>query len=300
MADITAIILTKDEEKNIERCLRSIEKLAVRRIVVDSGSTDRTIPIARSLGAEVLVHPFENYARQFNWGIDNGGIQSKWILRIDADEAFPPELCAAVERALAEHADDDVNGIMLSANLFFMGRKLAHGKQKKRKIMIFRTGFGRIEDRQMDEHTMVDGGRVIELAEKFDHYDFKDLTNWLSKMNWYATREMQDYFATMDALQANSAVAGRQIAGLRKKKFGLYYRMPMFIRCWMLFIYQYIFRGGFLDGVEGFLYYWLYNCWYRMIVDAKILEQKKNPQPLTVAGPLGKADIDAAKKAARQ
>lgn len=296
MADITAIILTKDEEKNIERCLRSIETLATRRVVIDSGSTDNTIAIARRLGAEVYVHPFENYARQFNWGIDSCDIHTDWILRIDADEAFPPQLCAAVEKAISDPANSDVHGIMLSANLFFMGRMLRHGKQKKRKVMLFRTGFGRIEDRQMDEHTLVEGGRILALEERFDHYDFKDLTTYIAKMNWYATREMQDYYAVQEALKTDSS--GKQIAGLRKKKFGLYYRMPMFIRCWMLFIYQYIFRGGFLDGVEGFLYYWLYHCWYRMIVDAKILEQKKNPQPLVLAGPLGSADIEAARKAA--
>ena len=76
MADVTAIILTKDEAKNIERCLRSIEGFASRRLVIDSGSTDDTVAIARSLGAEVRVHPFENYARQFNWGVDCCDIQT--------------------------------------------------------------------------------------------------------------------------------------------------------------------------------------------------------------------------------
>ena len=70
MADVTAIILTKDEEKNLPDCLNSIRSFARRAVVIDSGSTDRTCEIAREMGAEVLVHPFENYARQFNWGVD--------------------------------------------------------------------------------------------------------------------------------------------------------------------------------------------------------------------------------------
>ena len=163
MADITAIILTKDEQSNIERCLRSIEKFAVRRIVVDSGSTDNTVALARSLGAEVYVHPFENYARQFNWAIDSCNISTAWTLRLDADECFPEALCAELEKLLARHASDDVNGITMEANFFFLGRHIRHGGPKKRKTMIFRTGFGRIEDRRMDEHTLVDGEDVYDL-----------------------------------------------------------------------------------------------------------------------------------------
>ena len=85
MADLAAIILTKNEERNIRRCLESIRGFAARCIVVDSGSTDATVRIARELGAEVLVHPFENYARQFNWALENAGIENRWVLRLDAD-----------------------------------------------------------------------------------------------------------------------------------------------------------------------------------------------------------------------
>ena len=93
MVDLTAIILTKNEEANIEACIRSIQQFAKRIVVVDSGSTDRTADIAKSYGADVYVHPFENYARQFNWGIENTNIHTKWILRLDADERFTPALC---------------------------------------------------------------------------------------------------------------------------------------------------------------------------------------------------------------
>ena len=71
MADITVITLTKDEARNIERCVSSVAGFAARHIIIDSGSMDDTCEIARRLGAEVHVHPFENYARQFNWGLDN-------------------------------------------------------------------------------------------------------------------------------------------------------------------------------------------------------------------------------------
>ena len=91
MADITAVILTRNEEKNIVRCLTSVRGLCSRMVVVDSGSTDDTVALAKANGAEVYFHDFEYYARQFNWGLDNCGIDTKWVIRIDADEQFPPE-----------------------------------------------------------------------------------------------------------------------------------------------------------------------------------------------------------------
>lgn len=294
MADVAAIILTKNEERNIERCLRSIEGFAARRIVVDSGSTDATISIARRLGAEVYVHAFENYARQFNWGLENTGIKNRWVLRLDADEAFPAELCSKLERILDEHAEDDVNGVLMESNFYFLGRLIRHGGPKKRKIMIFRRGFGRIEDRRMDEHTVVDGGRVLELTDRFDHYDFKDLDSWIAKMNWYATREMQDYFESLNG--EGEAMSEKRLAALRKKKFGFYYCLPLFFRCLLLFVYNYVFRLGFLDGKEGFIYHWMYQRWYRTLVDAKIYEQMKFPKPFAATGALGEVDLDGARR----
>ena len=296
MADLAAIILTKNEERNIRRCLESMRGFAQRCIVVDSGSTDATVRIARELGAEVLVHPFENYARQFNWALENAGITNQWVLRLDADEAFPAALCARLEALLAEEEKGDVNGVLMESNFYFLGKLIRHGGPKKRKIMIFRRGFGRIEDRRMDEHTVVDG-RVVEVSERFDHYDFKDLDSWISKMNWYATREMQDYFESLEG--AGEAMSEKRLAALRKKKFGFYYRLPLFLRCWMLFVYNYIFRLGFLDGREGFVYHWMYQRWYRTLVDAKIYEQMKFPKPFAATGALGETDLDGARRDAQ-
>ncbi|MBQ6595163.1 MAG: glycosyltransferase family 2 protein [Clostridia bacterium] len=301
MADVTAIILTKDEERNIERCLRSVENFAARRVVVDSGSTDRTVELARSLGAEVLVHPFENYARQFNWGVEAAGVTTKWVLRLDADECFPDTLCRRLEKLLAEHAEDDVNGLLMESNFYFLGRKIRFGGPKKRKIMIYRAGFGSIEDRRMDEHTVVEGGRVLEVGERFDHYDFKDLTSWVAKLNWYATREMQDYIEYAEGIhtrQSGDWVGDRKLNSTRRGKFGFYYRLPMFWRCWMLTVYNYIFRLGFLDGKEGFVYHWMYQRWYRTLVDAKILEYRKDPKPFEATGALGAADVEGARRRA--
>ena len=274
MADVTMIVLTKNEEINLPDCLESVKDFAARVVVVDSGSTDRTIEIAKAYGADVYVHTFENYARQFNWGIDNTNIKTKWSFRLDADERLTPELCKELEELMEKHADDDVNGVTMEAWLYFMGKKIKHGCRNKRKLMLFKTGIGRIEDRKMDEHTILSHGESVYAKNRFIHYDFKDMTHWISKLNWYATREMQDYYHFKDGkayeLQNKQDVT---ISRTRKRKFGFYYRFPMFLRSWLLFIYYYIFRLGFLDGKEGFVYNYMYHRFYRTLVDAKILEQ---------------------------
>ena len=151
MADITAIILTKNEEKNLPDCLRSIKGFCSRAVVVDCGSTDRTVEIAKEMGADVYFHEFEYYARQFNWGIDNCDIKTEWTMRLDADERVTPEVVKECEALIAE---GKVNGITMEATYFFMGRAIDHGISKKRKLMLFRTGIGRIEDRRRDAHTV--------------------------------------------------------------------------------------------------------------------------------------------------
>ena len=286
MADVTVIILTKNEEINLPDCLDSVRDFASRVVVVDSDSTDRTAEIARGYGAEVLVHPFETHARQFNWGLDNANITTKWTFRLDADERLTPELCAELEILMAEHDADDVNGVTMEAWLYFMEKKICYGCHNKRKLMLFKTGVGRSEERMIDEHTVLSHGVSVYAKNRFIHYDFKDMTHWVNKMNWYATREMQDYFDFKDGKSSEIQGHDGVVTAQRKKKFGFYYRFPLFIRCWLLFIYNYVFRLGFLDGKEGFVYHWMYHRWYRTLVDAKILERNIINREFEKAGDL--------------
>lgn len=284
MANLTAIILTKNEEQNIVKCINSIKGFASRIIVIDSGSTDNTVSLAKQLGADVYFHPFENYARQFNWGIDNTGITTKWTLRLDADERFTDALCKELEKKMLEHEEDDVNGFVLEAWLFFMGKKLKFGGSRKKKLMVFKTGIGRIEDRKMDEHTILSTGRIETIKEKFLHYDFKDLSTYVKKLNWYATREMQDYFE--DRFSDKHFDGGNHEINSTRRKKSKYYKAPMFLRCWLYYFYCLILKGNFLNGREGMIYSFLYHFYYRWLVDAKIYEQKKHPKPFEETGDL--------------
>jgi glycosyltransferase involved in cell wall biosynthesis len=271
MEDITAIILTKNEEKNIKECLLSIKGFVQRSLVIDCGSTDSTREIAQEFGAEVLIHPFEYYARQFNWGIANGNIKTTWILRLDADERFTPELNEEVSKILSKNTGNDVNGITVEADYYFLVRCIKHGLRKKRKMMLFKYGIGEIEDRRRDAHSILHSGCSVSAKHRFLHYDFKDISAYIDRYNWYATKEMEDYLFTtseLSGIQNSDNLIKKQ----RKKKYGIYYKAPMFLRAQLWFVYNYIFRFGFLDGKEGFLFHYFECYWYRMLVDAKILE----------------------------
>ena len=285
MTDVTAVILTKNEEKNLIDCLESLKGFAKRTVVVDCGSEDGTCSIAEQYGADVYFHTFENYSKQFNWALDNTDITTKWTYRLDADERLTPALKEELAALALEHADDDINGFSTEAWLVFLGRVLKHGAANKRRIVMFKTGIGRIEDRRMDEHTVLSEGKSVSCKERFIHEDFKDMTHWINKMNWYATREMQDYFEFKEGKSAEIE-NDRYVAETRRKKFGFYYKLPMFSRSWFLFVYYYIFKGGFLDGRPGYIFNYMYHRWYRNLVDTKIYEQMLNPKPFEETGDL--------------
>lgn len=278
MQDLTAIVLTRNEEKNIGECLDSIAGFARRIVVVDCGSADATVEIARSKGAEVVQHPFRYYADQMNWALDNTGIDTEWVLRLDADERMTPEAVAECLPLMDTPRADGVGGITMEATYYFLGRPILHGLRKKRKMMIFRNGWGRMEDRRRDPYSLLTEGRNVSIKSRFLHYDFKDLSSYIRRYNWYAARELMDYLEGRRLAGAGEGRLDRRLEAQRKKKFGVYYRAPRFIRCWLWFVYNYVFRLGFLDGREGFLYHYFECMWYRMLVDARILEFEKTGQ----------------------
>ena len=108
MLDIACVILTKDEELHMERCILSARKVCSDVWVVDSYSTDRTCEIAERLGAHVVQHSFSYQAEQFNWALDNVDVKTKWVYRIDADEEVTPELAAEIIENCHKHHDEQL------------------------------------------------------------------------------------------------------------------------------------------------------------------------------------------------
>lgn len=277
---IAAIILTKNEEKHIARCINSLKGICNEVFIIDSLSTDRTCEIAEELGAKVYKNPWKNYATQFNYGVYQCPIQSEWIWRIDADEFLEGNIGIAVKNALS-NCSADVNGIYVRKRIDFMGKPLLHGGwYPSYHLKVFRRGHGDCENRWMDEHIRIFDGTTITIEEGNQvDANLNDLTWWTEKHNGYATREMVDMLMMEYRMDAKAQEVTPKFFGTeeqRKRWLKIkYIKTPLFIRPFINFFLRYILKRGFLDGKEGFLWHILQGFWYRMLVDAKIFEIKK-------------------------
>lgn len=277
---IAAIILTKNEEKHIARCIKSLTGICNEIFVIDSLSTDRTCEIAEELGAKVYKNPWKNYATQFNYGVYQCPIQSEWIWRIDADEFLEGNIGIAVKNILS-NCPTNVNGVYVRKRIDFMGKPLLHGGwYPSYHLKIFRKGHGNCENRWMDEHIRIFDGTTITIEEGNQvDANLNDLTWWTEKHNGYATREMVDMLMMEYGMDAKAQEVTPKFFGTeeqRKRWLKIkYIKTPLFIRPFINFFLRYILKRGFLDGKEGFLWHILQGFWYRMLVDAKIFEIKK-------------------------
>ncbi len=276
MSDLTIIILTKNEEQNLKKCIDSFRGIAKRIVVVDSFSTDNTAALAKELGADVYEHKFENHAAQFNWALDNINLSTTWVAKVDADEEFTPELSQEIEEKL-DKLPVNVNGVILRRRVYFMGRWLKHGgKYPELLLRIFRVGHGMSEMKMMDEHLIVTDGDVLTFKNDFSDNNQKSLEWWIGKHNWYSNKEVLDrQMKTESAESVEDTAASAQAKIKRFVKNHGYYSLPKFFRAHLYFIYRYYIRLGFLDGKEGKIYTFLQAYWYRYLVDAKLYECEK-------------------------
>ncbi|MBZ0312022.1 glycosyltransferase family 2 protein [Clostridium butyricum] len=279
MLSLTTIILTKNEENNIEKCIRSLDGLAERIIVVDSFSDDNTKDLALSLNADVYENKFISHSNQFNWALKNCNITSEWIFRIDADEEMTAELVEEFKEKIPQ-ITEGINGVFLRRRRYFMGRWIKHGDVYPEKVMrLFRTGTAESEDRTMDEHIVLKFGDAIEFESDFEDKDTKDLTFWINKHNWYSNKESAEFIKIYTEQSSNNKlhgkILGNQCERRRWLKNKIYYKIPLFVRPIFYFIYRYFFKLGFLDGKEGLIYHVLQAFWYRFLVDSKIYESYK-------------------------
>lgn len=278
--DLTVIILTHNEARHIARAITSVRDIARRVVVVDSYSTDHTAGIAERAGATVLRNRWVNYARQFQWGMDNARIDTAWTMRLDADEIVEPDLAAEIRERLPA-LPADVAGINLHRKHIFMDRWIKHGgRYPLTMLRLWRTGRGRIENRWMDEHMIVWGGRAISFRGGFADHNLNDLTFFTEKHNRYATREAIDVLNRKYGLfAADGAIAvgasSLQVSVKRRLKQSLYNRAPFWLGPLAYFLYRYIFQRGFLDGRPGLIYHVLQGFWYRFLVAARVVEYER-------------------------
>ena len=269
---LSIVILTYDEELNLPTTLNSLKDLGIPVFVVNSGSQDRTAEIARGAGCTVVEHAFSTHAKQLNWALDNLPIESDWVMRLDADERLTPELVAEL-RAKLQVLPRDVTGLMIKRRVYFWGQWIKHGGYYPTWLLrAWRRGMARCEDRDMDEHMLVDRGRILRLDHDFIDENHKGLGFWVDKHNRYADKEVAALSRAIAIARGSSA--GAATARKRFLKNHVYSRAPRYLRAFLYWAYRYIVRLGFLDGRAGFVFHFMQGFWYRLLVDAKLTESE--------------------------
>jgi glycosyltransferase involved in cell wall biosynthesis len=273
--NLSVVIITVNEEANLSRTLASVKPLVAdgkgEIIVVDSGSTDRTVEIAKSFGAKVFVEEWKGYAAQKNSAIDQA--KGDWILSLDADEELSSDLAAEITAALTDQSVRENNqgvpdcatdrlqailqvqrdsgiplnrftfGYWLGRNNFFLGRWIKHGGfWPDPKMRLFRRGAGRFEDRSVHEDVRLEGPEGT-LDNALIHHSYPTLSDYIDHMNRY------------------SSLGAEMVAAKGRVRFSF---VNIVLRPMFSFIYNYFFRLGFLDGREGLLlhlYHGVYVSW---------------------------------------
>ncbi len=261
---------------HIRRCLENVNRIARKVYVIDCFSTDGTQEIARELGAEVVEHKWPgNQAEQFNWALDNIQIDTEWILRLDADEYMMPELVDELQRVLPV-MPDAVTGVVFKRRHIFMDKWMKGGIYPVKILRLFRRGYGRYEQRLMDEHVVLSAGEEYECQNDFCDHNLNNLSWFCKKHVDYAVREAAELLDLEFGLTSHST-AGKlsEQANAKRRKKHSYARKPLFWRSFAYFMYRYFLKGGWRDGKEGFIFTFIQGWWYRTLVDAKIYEIKR-------------------------
>jgi (heptosyl)LPS beta-1,4-glucosyltransferase len=222
---IAAVVITKNEERNIADCLQSL-RWVDDLIVVDACSTDRTVEIVREYTPRVFIRLWPGFGPQKNYGIDQA--TADWILVVDADERVTDGLREEIIRSV-EAASDDLAGFDIPRRNFFYGRWIqGGGLYPDRQLRLFRRQAGRYDDVLLHEHLEVQG-RIDQLTASLDHYSMPSIKDHVRKMMRYTT------LAAQEKLKTKSKVSAVDLAG----------------RHVMTIIRTYFFRKGYRDSIHG-------------------------------------------------
>ncbi|MCS7284966.1 MAG: glycosyltransferase family 2 protein, partial [Hydrogenobacter thermophilus] len=179
MKRLSVLIRTKNEERNIQRAIRSVQGLADEIVVLDSGSEDNTIKLAENMGAEVFFKEWEGYSQQINYGIEL--CQGEWIFLLDADEELTEELRDSIREAISTQ---EYKAYMVNRRTYYMGRFLSHAWQPEWRVRLFKKGHVRFEG--VLHEKAIFSGKAGKLKGYLNHYSFKSLDHQYKKLVEYA------------------------------------------------------------------------------------------------------------------
>jgi glycosyltransferase involved in cell wall biosynthesis len=271
---VTVVVLTRDEEANIARCLASIG-WADQAIVVDSGSADKTVPLARSLGADVVEQPWLGFSGQREFALRIPEVRNDWIYFVDADEWVSPQLALEIAAALIE---PDCAAFAHRFRVVFQGSWIRHcgwygGSWIVRLVDRRRTKF---DGSSVNERACVDGA-VVRLANDIVDEDHKGLASWLHKHVRYAELELRQrgepapLRERIRRFRFRDRTDSRPLARVVLKDL-VFPTMPA--KPLALFLYMYVVRLGLLDGRAG-LRFCFFHAWYQAAVDALQAETRR-------------------------
>ncbi|WP_330961895.1 glycosyltransferase family 2 protein [Photobacterium sp. 53610] len=270
---ISFLIITYNESLHIERCIQSILNVSDDIVVVDSFSQDQTEVLVKNNRARFYQNKWVNHSHQINWALQNIEFKNEFIFRIDADEYLSPELILELKELFSRGVPNDINGFNIKRRTYFMGRWMRHGGYYPTVLMrLWRKGKAICENREMDEHMVLLSGKTDFLRNDFIDDNLSSLSFWIDKHNKYSEKEVNEYYKMLSKEDETSNLGAAKKSRKLKEK---YYRAPMFLRAFLMFIYRYIFKVGFLDGRQGLIFYFLQTFWYRFLVDSKIFEREK-------------------------
>ncbi len=274
MPEVSVLILTKNEEINIERCIRSVS-WSDDIVVLDSYSDDRTVELAESFGARVIQRKFDNYAGQRNAALLLD-FKYEWILMLDADECVCPELVFEIGTVLKD-IPDSVTVFQMRRKDFFFDCWIKHASAYPTWFeRLIRKGRGNFE-REINEHYHTDGDVRI-LQGHLLHYPFsKGIAYWFERHNRYSSVEADALIGEVLEKFLIKSVFSFSPQIRRSALKQLAYRLSG--RPVLVFLYLYLFRLGFLDGLPGFRYS-VMRSMYEYMIDLKVAEKRFNADSL--------------------
>jgi glycosyltransferase involved in cell wall biosynthesis len=279
---VTVMVPVRNEARNLPRCLASLHA-AAEVYVIDSQSSDATVEIARSYGAQVVQFHYEGgWPKKRQWAIDSLPLGNDWIFLLDADEALTPELEKEIGNAVQ---NPNVDGYYVPLSLHFLGRELRHSGARFYKLSLFRRGKGRFEcrltdqdasmaDMEVHEHVVVEG-KADKLKNPLLHRNVESLSHYIRKHDEYSNWEARVWLeANGGSHQLPPSFFGSQAQRrrwLRRKLFAMPGSPLLF------FFYKYVFCLGFLDGIPGLIYCSLQGIQF-FHIKAKIYELKNQSE----------------------
>ncbi|RZL46325.1 MAG: glycosyltransferase family 2 protein, partial [Pedobacter sp.] len=263
MPDFSFIILTYNEEIHLPRLLASIEELAAKIYILDSGSTDNTLKIAQQFNAEVKTNAFENHPKQWHFALTNFKIHTPWIIGLDADQIVSPELF----NLLSEFKDveyEGINSIYFNRKNYFQGTWIKHGGYFPFYMLkMFRTGIGFSDLNENMDHRFIAPGRSVIWKNGFlieENVKENDLNFWIEKHRRYSDRVAEEEFERLKGLRSQTLQPNlfgnpdERTAWLKR----LWWKLPLGLRPYLYFSYRMLFKLGILDGAKGIKFHYFH------------------------------------------